>query len=293
MGLGDDGMRRRVAVAVAILWMRARPAEARQHGMRALNCVGWMFIMPWVIGFAVFTLGPMVFSLVLSFTKMSALMPLSTATFAGTGNYEHLFAYDRATFLQSLWVTGYYVVLMVPLGQIGALAVALLMNAKVRGIALYRTAFFIPSIITGVAMATLWLKIFDNNYGLLNAMLRPVLRIVGSTPPNWFGDDAPRFAIPGFVLMSLWSVGGGMIIYLAGLKSIPTSYYEAAKIDGASPLRQFWNVTLPMLSPLLFFKLHHGDHRIVSGIYTRQGDDRWEAPRHHAVLCAVSVPSSI
>ncbi len=241
-----------LALFAALLWWRAR-----QQNMGALDRaqerVGWMFILPWLIGFATLTLGPMIFSLLLSFTKWSAITPLNTASYVGTANYQHLFAYDREAFVQSLWVTVYYVVLMVPLGQIASLAVALLMNAKVRGIALYRTAFFIPSIITGVAMATLWFKIFNNDYGLLNSTLRPVLGWLGLKPPDWFGLDAKVFAIPGFVIMGLWSVGGGMIVYLAGLKSIPTSYYEAARIDGASPLRQFWNVTLPMLSPLLFF----------------------------------------
>jgi len=159
------------------------------------------------------------------------------------------------------------VILAVPVTQIAALAVALLMNLRLRGITFFRTVYFVPSVISGAALAVLWLQIFNNDYGLFNAMLRPVLRVFHTIPPNWFGvdqtvnppvNDAARWAIPAFVIMGLWGVGGGMILYLAGLKGIPTSLYEAATIDGAGPARKLWNVTLPMLSPLIFYNVVMG-----------------------------------
>jgi multiple sugar transport system permease protein len=133
-----------------------------------------------------------------------------------------------------------------------------LMNSAVRGITLFRTIFFVPSVVSGVALAVLWWQIFNKDYGLLNAVLRPLLAPLGTSPPNWFGTDAKTWAIPAFVIMALWGVGGGMILYLAGLKGIPVSLYEAATIDGASAPRKFWNVTLPMLSPLIFYNLVMG-----------------------------------
>jgi multiple sugar transport system permease protein/multiple sugar transport system substrate-binding protein len=147
----------------------------------------------------------------------------------------------------------------VPITQVAALAVAMLMNVRVRGIALFRTIYFVPSVVSGVALAVLWLQIFNNDYGLLNSVLRPVSRhLFGGDPPDWFGRDAHLWAVPAFIIMGLWGVGGGMIIYLAGLKGIPASLYEAATVDGAGPMRKFWNVTLPMLSPLIFYNLVMG-----------------------------------
>lgn len=245
-----------IAAVVALLWWRARREQLGTLDRRQERA-GWMFIMPWVLGFLVLTLGPMVLSLLLALTKWTALTPFTDARFVGFDNFSHMARYDE-DFLQSIRVTFYFVLLAVPLGQAAALAVAVLMNSRVRGIGLFRTAYFVPSVVSGVALATLWLWIFNKDYGLLNAILRPVASWMGTTPPDWFGMDADRWAVPGFVLMGLWGVGAGMVIYLAGLKGVPTSLYEAATIDGAGAWRRFWNVTLPMLSPLIFFNLVMG-----------------------------------
>lgn len=251
LAMGAAGV---LLAVIALGWWRSRglalgPIE-RSH-QRA----GWLFIMPWVVGFVCLTVGPMLFSLALSFSRWTAITPVGEARFVGLANYQHMVTYDREAFMQSLWVTAYYVLLAVPVGQVLALGVALLMNAAVKGIGLFRTAFFIPSIIGAVTSTALWFRIFNKDYGLLNALLRPVLEPLGMTPPDWLGHDAHSWAIPAFVIMNLWAVGGGMIIYLAALKSIPASYYEAARIDGASRPRQFWNITLPMLSPIIFFNV--------------------------------------
>ncbi len=242
-----------LATAVALLWYRARRERIGALDRRTERA-GWLFIAPWLIGFLVLTLGPMILSLLLSFTRWTAMTPIGAAESVGVENYRQLFGADT-DFYQALRVTLWYVVLAVPIGQAAALAVAMLMNVRVRGITVFRTIYFVPSVVSGVALATLWLWIFNKDYGLLNAALRPITSLFGATPPDWFGVDANRWAIPGLVLMGLWGVGGGMIIYLAGLKGIPASLYEAATIDGAGAVRRFWNVTLPMLSPLIFFNL--------------------------------------
>jgi multiple sugar transport system permease protein len=197
-------------------------------------------------------------SFLLSFTKWNGMSPMGSALGVGTANYQQLFARD-AKFAQSLKVTVTFVLLAVPFTQLAALGVAVLMNVRVRGIAAYRTIFFLPSlVVASVVGAVLWRQMYNNEYGLLNTALRPMLSWFGTTPPDWLGVDARRWAIPAFVLMSVWGVGGAMILYLAGLKGIPTSLYEAATIDGAGRLRQFWNVTLPMLSPLIFYNVVMG-----------------------------------
>lgn len=245
-----------IVTVVTLLWLKARREKIGPLD-RAQARAGWAFIAPWLIGFLIFTMGPMLISMLLSFTRWTGMTPMNTADSVGFANYQQMFTRD-SKFVKSLIVTGYFVILAVPIGQIAALAVAVLMNSKVRGITVFRTVYFVPSVVSGVALSVLWLQIFNNDYGILNAGLRPILKLFGTTPPNWFGADGKTWAIPAFVIMGLWGVGGGMIIYLAGLKGIPTSLYEAATIDGAGPARKFWNVTLPMLSPLIFYNLVMG-----------------------------------
>lgn len=133
-------------------------------------------------------------------------------------------------------------------GQVAAVLVAVLMNQAIRGIAILRTLYFVPSVVSGVALATLWVMVFDPDKGVLNRALNVVLNPFGLSAPDWFGADAEAFAIPAFVLMALWGVGAGMVIYLAGLKGIPGSLYEAARIDGAGKIKQFFHITLPMIA---------------------------------------------
>jgi multiple sugar transport system permease protein len=245
-----------ILAGVAAFWWSAR----REHlGPldRAQQRSGYLFVVPWIAGFLALTAGPMVVSLLLSFTRWSALTPMRDAEAVGLANYVQLVTRDP-TFWQSLKVTGYFMLLSVPITQVAALAVALLMNLRLRGITVFRTIFFVPSVVGLVAMSMLALQVFNNDYGILNRLLAPILGLFGATPPDWFGKDARTWAIPGFVLIGLWGVGGGMILYLAGLKGIPASLYEAAKIDGAGAWRRLWNVTLPQLSPLIFYNLVMG-----------------------------------
>ncbi|GJM18075.1 MAG: hypothetical protein DHS20C14_02880 [Phycisphaeraceae bacterium] len=233
---------------------------------------GWSFVGLWVAGFLLFTLGPMALSLLLSLTSWEATGPLSAARYVGIGNYERVFSPDES-FDKSVRVTLYYTLLAVPITQILAIAVALLMNLSVRGIGIFRTAYFVPSVVSGVALVTLWITIFDNTRGILNAAitwtldhsLNPLFDLlnIGNgagetlvlTAPDWFGTDSRWFASPALVIMTTWGVGAAMVIYLAGLKSVPRSLHEAACLDGAGPLRRLWNVTLPMISPIIFFQV--------------------------------------
>jgi multiple sugar transport system permease protein len=207
---------------------------------------GFVFISPWLAGYLIFTLGPMLTSLGLSFCRYD----LASIRFVGLANYQRLFARDEL-FWKALWNTATYTLFAVPLGLTGSLLLAVLLNRKVKGLAIYRTLYYIPSLVPAVATALLWNWVFNANFGILNSGLRA---IGVARPPEWLQD--PRWALSAFVIMSLWGIGGGrMIIFLAGLQGIPDSYYEAAEIDGAGRWAKFRHVTVPMLTPVIFFNL--------------------------------------
>ncbi|WP_415786524.1 carbohydrate ABC transporter permease [Deinococcus saxicola] len=220
---------------------------------------GYLFIMPWLIGFLVFVAGPMLFSLYASFTNYDVT---STMRWVGFDNYVRLFTDDKL-FWTSLYNTGFYVLFAVPLGIITGLLIAVLLNQKVPGQKIFRTIFFLPKVLTGVAVLLLWLWVFNPDFGPINVFLRA---IGVENPPLWFSD--PTWAKPALVIMSVWGAAGGYIIYLASLQGIPRHLYEAAMLDGASPARQFLSITVPMMSPTIFFKLITG----ISGAF-----QFWEA----------------
>ncbi len=241
------------ALGITVIIMRLRRG-ALSLAQRREERTGFLFASPWIVGFALFMVFPIAMSLALAFARWKGVSPLSEADFAGTANFEQLLAFDHR-FRASLWVTAYYALIAVPTGQVLALLAALLMNAKVRGIHIFRAAWYLPSVLAGVGVAVLWRWIFDADGGLLNEALQPLLTPLGLTAPEWFGRDAGIWGAPAFALMSLWFLGGTMIVFLAGLQQIPIELYEAAAIDGASKRRQFWSVTLPMLSPIILFNL--------------------------------------
>jgi len=209
---------------------------------------GYLFIAPWLIGFFLWTLGPMVASLVLSFADYAIIAP---PVFIGTRNFVKIFA-DDPSFWDALRVTLTYAVFSVPTGIALSLGIALLMNQRVPLIRLWRTIYYLPAVVSGVAVAMLWIWIFHSEFGAINL----VLRMLGIKGPGWLGS--PDWALWALILMSFWGVGAGMIIKLAGLQGIPSELYEAASIDGASSWRKFWAITLPMLSPVLFYNLVMG-----------------------------------
>jgi multiple sugar transport system permease protein len=210
---------------------------------------GYMFIMPWLLGFLIFTLGPMLVSLYWSFTKYEFPLP---AKWIGLQNYTNAFVKDEL-FPKALWNTTYYVIFSVPLGLAASLCLALLLDRKIAGRALWRTIYYIPSITPVVVSAFLFGYLFQPEYGLINSLLT----VVGIKGPGWFNSIA--WVKPTLILLALWGAGGPtMIIFLAGLQNIPSELYEAAEVDGAGRLRKFWSITLPMLSPTIFFNLVTG-----------------------------------
>lgn len=202
------------------------------------------FISPWIIGFLVFTAGPMVASLYLSLTEYDILRP---PLFVGLENYQKLLTDPRLS--MSLKNTFYYTALHVPLVIIVSLGLALILNNVGKASGFFRTAFYLPSITPAVAVGTLWLWILNPRIGLVNR----ALAFIGITGPGWTTD--PAWVKPGLVLMSLWSVGSTVIIFLAALKDVPKELYEAAKMDGANRARQFFGITVPLISGSIFFVL--------------------------------------
>lgn len=205
--------------------------------------IAYLLILPWLIGFLIFTFGALVFSLIISFYKTDLLSP---ATFIGLGNYHEMF-FDDDLFWQALKVTSLYTIGVVPL-QVGlGLAVAMLLNQKILGIGIWRTIFYLPSVVSGVAVALIWTWFFNTDFGLFNA----VLNYFGIKGINWLYNE--QWALPSLIIMSVWSIGPGMLIFLAGLQGIPDQLYEAAQLDGATTWQQFIHITLPMLSPQILF----------------------------------------
>lgn len=213
--------------------------------MYANRAEGLAYLSPFIIGLILFTLFPFVASLVLSFTDYQLQDPISAARFVGVENYAALG--DDATFKQSLAITLLYVFVTVPLKLAFALFIAYVLNFKLMGIGFFRTAYYLPSILGGsVAIAVVWRYVFAGD-GLINQ----VLVGMGGDGVNWLGEpDSAMFTI---MLLRLWQFGSAMVIFLAGLQAIPQDLYEAAKIDGAGAWRIFWRITLPILTPVVFF----------------------------------------
>lgn len=206
---------------------------------------GILFTSPWLVGFSVFVIYPILASFYYSFCYYSVLQP---PRFIGFLNYRDLFT--DPIFWKSLWNTSYFVIFMIPLGLVTSLSLAMLLNTKVRGMAFYRMIFFIPSLVPTVAGSILWMWIFNGEYGLLNNFL---MKVGIPQPPNWLMDV--RFAKPAIIIMSLWGLGQMVVIYLAGLQDVPVSLIEAADLDGASWFDKFWNITIPMISPVIYFNV--------------------------------------
>jgi multiple sugar transport system permease protein len=226
----------------------ARPRARRLSLGRREAMLGYLYISPWLAGLVIFTAGPIVASAYLSLTEYRILVP---PRFVGLDNYARAVGGGDPIFWTAVFNTTYYALLFVPLSIVGSLAAALLLNVGMRGQAAFRTMFFIPSITPAVAAVLLWIWVLSPEFGPLNSLLR----VVGIEGPGWLGS--PEWSKPALILMSLWGAVGGstMIIFLAGLQGVPSELYEAAEIDGANPWQGFVHVTLPLLSPAVFFNL--------------------------------------
>ena len=216
----------------------------RSRLMRNEVTWGYLFIVPWALGFILFTAGPMVASLVISFMRYDVVQPMK---WAGLANYTRLM-YDTMI-RKSLNNTVFYTFIGVPLHSMAALAAAMLLTRKVPGRNFFRTMFYVPSVVPLVANTILWMWLLNPDWGLANMALMSL----GLPPQLWLYSVA--LAKPSLILMSLWSLGTQMLIYIAGIDNIPQSFYEAAQIDGAGRLQSFLHITIPMLSPIIFFNL--------------------------------------
>ncbi|MGI6208957.1 MAG: carbohydrate ABC transporter permease [Anaerolineae bacterium] len=222
--------------------------KPRRRLARYESMAAYAMLAPWILGIILFVLGPVIASLVLAFTEWDLLTP---ARFVGLGNFREMFATDDLI-AKSLGNTAYYTFIGVPLHLAAALLYALLLNQKLPGMRLYRTAFYVPSVTPAVASAVLWVAIFSPEFGIANHFLD----MLGLPGVRWLADA--RWAKPAFILMGFWGVGGTMVIFLAGLQGIPEYLYEAASIDGAGAWHRFRNVTVPMLTPTIFFTMIMG-----------------------------------
>lgn len=223
-------------------------ARAESRAKRRDNLYGYLFLGPWLLGFLLLFMGPGIASLYFSLTKYDVL---SAPEFVGAQNYAQMFTTDDL-FWSSLGRTFYYAGVMVPLGVLGSMGLAILLNTKVRGTTVYRILFFMPSLVPLVASVVMFTWLLNSDWGIVNQAIRKVLNIA---PPGWFTDR--KWAIPALIIMGLWgSIGGTrMIIFLAGLQGIPDTLYEAASIDGANAWHKTRHVTLPLLTPTIFFNM--------------------------------------
>jgi multiple sugar transport system permease protein len=221
---------------------RVSPLQKRR------DIAGYLFTAPAIIGFLAFCMLPMFYSLYISFTEWNMMTP---AVNVGWDNYIALLQTDKVA-LKSLQVTIYFTALCVPVCNIYALMMATLLNSKARGLSVYRTIFYIPSIVPAVAAAALWKYIFNPQWGLMNSLVA----LLGMRKQPWI--TSPTQVIPCLVAISAWGSGGTAIIYLAGLQGIPQHLYEAIEVDGGTALHKFFHVTLPMLSPVIFYNLVMG-----------------------------------
>ncbi|GAB2701439.1 carbohydrate ABC transporter permease [Paenibacillus thermoaerophilus] len=228
-------------------------AVFRKIGWKRKQAMGLALISPWLTGFVLFTVYPLLDSLYLSFTRSSLF---GKTVWVGLDNYIKLFTND-IEFWPSVRITLLYAALSLPIGVLGALLVAMLLNNKIKGIGIYRTIYFLPAVLPEVAVALLWRWMFNSESGVINYALSPVYTTFGWGKPNWFGD--PDFVLPAFVIMSVWGVfGTNTVVFLAGLQGVPRSLYEAAEIDGASAFRKFWHITVPQISPVILLQVVMG-----------------------------------
>lgn len=218
-------------------------AKTKSAMRRKETIYGYIFVMPWIVGFIAFTAGPLIFSLMASFTNYNIT---SQMDFVGTENYQGLFTED-GLFWTSLWNTLYYVLFSVPLTTIGAILLSALLNQDIPGIRVFRTLYYLPAVLSGVGVYLLWMQLLDPGTGMVNL----VLGWFGIDGPNWLFD--PEWTKPSLIFMKLWSVGGAMLLYLASMQGVSKTLYEAAEIDGANTFRKFFHITLPMITPVIFF----------------------------------------
>jgi len=226
--------------------MKAMSAVRRKEMLE-----GYLLISPWFIGLILFTVAPVLFALYISFTSYDVIGKWPPDG-VGLGNYSKLFTRDHF-FVHSLWNTLYYAVGSTLVGLSVGLALALLLNQKLKGTTILRTLYYIPGILPAVGMTLVFVFIFDPGFGIINQLLETTGIVSQANPPGWLKND--RMSMPTVISWSIWGMGGSMLVFLAGLQGVPASLYEAARIDGAGKLKEFLTITLPMITPTIFFNL--------------------------------------
>ncbi len=240
-----------IPVPVRAAVIGAKPARLRLgKNARKEEQVAYLFLLPWIVGVVAFLLIPLIWAVWLSLTDEQLFVK---GSFVGLRNYIDIFTKDDL-FRKSLMVTFRWVLITTPLYLVLGLMLSLLLNQRIPGMHLFRTILYIPAVLSGIAVGILWLNLLNPELGAVNYILYEWFNV--ENPPYWFSD--PTWAMPGLVLVGLWGIGGSAVIYLAGLQNIPPHLYEAASIDGAGAFRKFFNITLPMLSPTMFFLLVTG-----------------------------------
>ena len=220
-------------------------AVRRSSWRRNETMTGWMFALPAILGFLILTLIPMVVSLFLSMTDYSAFK--SEIRFIGLDNFKTMFGSTELYFSDSLKATAYYALLNVPASLLVAFLIALALNTNIRGRGIFRSIFYLPSIVPAVASCVVWMWLLNQQYGLLTTLVKQL----GMGTPGWLWDK--KTVIPTIVMTGLWNTGGTMVIFLAGLQGIPQVYYEALSVDGGNAWHKLWHITIPMLTPTIFF----------------------------------------
>jgi multiple sugar transport system permease protein len=228
---------------------RVVPARSRSLRVRLRPLIGYVFIAPWLVAFLLFDLIPIISGFYHSFTKWNALSP--GATYLGLANFEEALRRDPL-FWTSVGNTFYFIGASVPLGIAAAFVLALMLNARIRGTTAYRTIYYLPSVVPTVAAVIVWVFIFETRRGILNYGLE----LLGLPIIRWLSD--PTWAMPALIIMSLWTIGAAMIIFLAGLQGIPDELYEAAEVDGANAWQRLVKITLPLMTPTIFFNFVMG-----------------------------------
>jgi multiple sugar transport system permease protein len=235
----------------------------------------YLFLSPWAIGFLVFLVVPIAMAAYAAFSRWALIDP--PPRWIGLANFREMFTRDRY-FLWSLGITLRFMLMSLVPSLVIGLLLALLLNQKLRGMNLFRTVFYVPSVVSGVAVTILWMNLLNPDLGAINQALRA---LGVANPPNWLASR--HWVLPAVALMSLWGVGGGAIIYLAGLQNVPPHLYEAAQIDGANRWQQFWRITLPLLSPTIFFMFITGvigSFQVFTPAYIMGGTSPWGGSIH-------------
>lgn len=211
------------------------------------NRVGFKFILPWLIGFILFTAFPLISAMYIGFTDWNIA---GEANYIGLENYQYLM--NDELFWGSLWVTFRYAIIAVPLTSFVAFVVAVILSQKLKAVGIYRVIFYLPAVVSGAAVAIIFKWILDPSFGLLNGFLD----IFGITGPDWLGD--PNWVLPSYLILALWGAGSGLFIFLAAIKDVPVSLYESAMLDGANSYHKARHITLPLVTPVLFYSLVMG-----------------------------------